>query len=80
MMDEKMCLEHHEAIIDMQGDIKWIRKNAEKQNGTFAKHITESNTFRHQVTRNTVWRHVYKAIFGILLTLIGYIIVLYLGN
>ena len=60
MAHKQWCEEHHEAIIEMSRDIKWLVKDSKDRNHKFEKHIDESDDFRHQVTRNTAWRHAFK--------------------
>ncbi len=56
------CEEHHNAILEMGRDIKWIVEDSKKRNHVIEKHINESDDFRTQVTRNTTWRNVFKLV------------------
>ena len=41
-------------------DVKWIKEKIAYQNGVLADHIKDSDKFRTQVTRNTIWRRVFQ--------------------
>ena len=57
-------MEMSTVIATVATDVKWIKEDAESRNGRIDDHIKESDTFRKQVTRNTVWRYVFKISTG----------------
>ena len=63
-----------DKIIDMYADIKWLRRDAEKRNGVMETHLVDSELFRTQITRNTVWRHVYKVLGIMIFITLGYVL------
>ncbi len=63
--EDKGPIGHYgEMIIKMHTDIKWMRQDAERRNGIMEEHVKSSDSFRFQVTRNTIWRHVSKVVAG----------------
>ena len=62
-MEHDEC-QYRDKIIEMGTDIKWLVKDAKSRNSKFEVHIQESEKFRTAVTRNTVWRHIYKGVTG----------------
>jgi len=62
-----------EKVIEISNDVKWLIKENQRINGSMANHITESENFRRQVTRNTEWRWAYKLCFIGVFSLIGFI-------
>ena len=58
-MSDKL-LEHSETIAEIRTDIKWLVADSKRRNGIMESHVNESDDFRMQVTRNTVWRHALK--------------------
>lgn len=70
----------HDKFLELYGevkatrqDVKWIKDKIAYQNGVLADHIKDSDKFRGQVTRNTVWRHVFKTAIVGLFIVIGWI-------
>ena len=66
-----------EMFADIKGiktDIEWLLKDNKMRNRIMEKHVMEGEQYRDQITRNTVWRHVYKVAVTILFSLGGYII------
>ena len=61
-----------DKIIEMYADVKWLVKDSKRRNGIMETHVVESDKFRHQVTRNTAWRHAFKIVIGALSTLVLY--------
>ena len=55
---------YQEKIVEMSTDIKWLVRDSKARNHKFETHIIESDKFRTMVTRNTVWRHVFKGVAG----------------
>ncbi len=76
-----------ERIIEIYGDIKaistdvkWLKQESIRKNGILGEHIKDSDKFRRQVARNTVWRHVYKIAIGSLyLALFWFVITMLQG-
>jgi len=60
-------------LAEVATDIKWLVSEKKKLNGTFEKHILESDKFRRRVTRNTVWRIAHHLGFVIIFGIIGFI-------
>ena len=59
-----------ETIAKVANDVAWVKKNAEERDGIFLKHIGESDKFRAQVFRNTVWRWIFKGGFSLVFVII----------
>ena len=66
-----------EKLIEVATDVRWMRKEQERINGSFRSHIKESDKFRHRVTRNTGWRiahhFAFTIVFGLILFIAYYI-------
>ncbi len=73
-MEEDKFLELYGDVKATRQDITWIKDKITFQNGVLAEHIKDSNGFRNQVTRNTVWRHVFKIGIGGLFLVLMYMI------
>ena len=73
-MDEEKQIEMYGDVKATRTDLKWVREKIAYQNGVLADHIKDSDKFRTQVTRNTVWRHVFKGAGSILFIVLLWII------
>jgi len=65
-MTENHNCPYRDDIIEMKADIKWLVSDTKRRNGIIEEHIRDSEGFRRQVDRNTVWRHAYKVAFLVL--------------
>ena len=63
-----------EKVAEIATDVKWLRKETERINGSFRRHIGESDKFRRRVTRNTVWRIAHHLGFVIVFSIISFVI------
>ena len=59
-MDEEKQIEMYGDVKATRTDLKWVREKIAYQNGVLADHIKDSDKFRTQVTRNTIWRRVFQ--------------------
>ena len=71
--NKEWCEEHHDAIIEIGNDVKWMITDSKRRNHLIEKHIGESDEFRTQVTRNTIWRHAHKVMIGVLTGVVAWI-------
>jgi len=58
-MTAEHCKDHVDLVTtltEVRRDVKWIKKELEERNGTFADHIKKSDGFRPQIVRNTAFR------------------------
>ena len=55
-----------DKFIEMYADIKFLVKETKRINGSFTKHLEESDKFRAKVERNTAWRIAYHWIITII--------------
>lgn len=76
-MDEQKLIEMYGDVKATRQDIKWLKQDSIRRNGIMEEHIKESDSFRKQVTRNTVWRITHHYLFGIIgsiMVAIGYVL------
>ena len=74
---EDKLIEMAKSVSTTATNVAWLKKEAEKRNGTFDEHLKESDGFRNQVTRNTIWRWVYKFIITGICGAIGWLITMH---
>ena len=76
-MDEEKLVEMYGDVKATRTDIKWLKQDSIRRNGIMEEHMKESDKFRSQVTRNTVWRITHHFLFGLVGTgiiAIGYVL------